>query len=128
MEVGFMKLATQKRVMKYQEMIMPNTPEGELSMKLKLAIATLTILAVALLAWASVRSRANCYGRGYQAGLADSTRIDLTATTSAYQHGKSDAENNLAKCSLKLAHEGACWLPCANEQDCLEKNGRSKLE
>ena len=35
-------------------------------------------------------------------------------------------EAAIAECSLAAAHRGECFIPCANDADCLEKNGRTE--
>lgn len=67
--------------------------------------ATLTVLAL-LLAFALGRFSVN------------TERVRLDAFNAL--------EAAIAECSLAEARAGRCFIPCASDSDCLEKNGRTE--
>lgn len=106
-------------------------------MKLKFKLLIILSLLIATVIGLLIGRTAGKYQRGYDSAISDISngRVaslpsthDLGALSKSYEEGQRDAEENTAKCTLRLAQAGSCWLPCSSESDCLEKNGRREVE
>lgn len=69
--------------------------------------------------WAGTRSYDNhCFNRGFSYGVASVKR-------GSYDDGHDAAIREIASCTLAKARAEKCFIPCASDADCLEKNGTS---
>lgn len=106
-------------------------------MKFKLLLITLSLITGTGVGLAFGLARCGKYQQGYDSAISDISngRVaslppthDLGALSKSYEAGQRDAEENTAKCTLKLAHAGRCWIPCNEAADCVAKNGRERVQ
>lgn len=45
-----------------------------------------------------------------------------------FKHGENSANLEVAGCTIAMAHEGKCYLPCESYFDCVAKNGHPERE
>lgn len=105
-------------------------------MKLTITIwFTVTMLLAATCFYAGKRSvtEEEVYRAGYHAGVGAVARgetpvppppIDLEQARKTFAAGKREAMQEIAACTLERARRDECYIPCANDDDCLAKNGQ----
>jgi len=42
-----------------------------------------------------------------------------------FEEGRNAAIREIAGCTLEAARRDECWIPCATDTDCLQKNGQA---
>ena len=62
---------------------------------------------------------------GYNAGnKTQAAAVDPVLYNQIYENGKTAAIREIAACTIEEAHKDLCSIPCASDEDCLQKNGR----